>query len=165
MNGGVLYENNDTIEIDIQQKINVEDVKIILADESNISALPTETNNLINGIQLVTLSVLFKVLNNDTETTQVAYYSAPSFGSRYNQTKMECFPNGILIKDIADTQEVSFCTPICIAFKNSCVLSKDVVFFVNVFVAPSKFVVWSVTSPSVNDCFLTLSNLLEKNVL
>jgi hypothetical protein len=106
LNGGVLYENNDTIEIDIQQKINIEDVKIILANESNISALPTDTNNLINGIQLITLSVLFKVLNNDTETTQVAYYSAPSFGSRYNQTKMECFPNGILIKDITDTQEV-----------------------------------------------------------
>jgi hypothetical protein len=107
LNNGILYENNDTIQSDIQKQIDSNDIKIISSGGTSIVQVqPTPENKLVNGIQLNTFSVLFKVLNNDSSTTETYYYGAPSFGSSYNQTRSECFPNGVLIKNIATNQAV-----------------------------------------------------------
>jgi hypothetical protein len=107
LNNRILYESENTIELELQQKINIDEIRLVSPPDSFIiDTLPNENNNLTNGIQLKTFSVLFKTLNRESEGDDVYFYGAPSFGSRYNQTKMECFPNGTLIKDITDNQAV-----------------------------------------------------------
>ena len=107
LNGRLLYESNDTLESEIQERINLKDIKLVSTPDSKISKVtPTQGDNLTNGIQLKTFSVFFKAINEDTNSNQTSYFGGPSFGSRYNQTQMECFPNGILIKDITNNQAV-----------------------------------------------------------
>lgn len=89
-NGENLYQNNSTIELDIQQKINLDEVKLFTNSESQIVKMPLDSNNITEGIISIPYSVLFKD-KSFSEDGKTYFFTAPSFGSIYNQSEPECF--------------------------------------------------------------------------
>jgi len=98
-NGIDLYRSNTTIQEDIQKAINNGDLILIDGFDSDISVGTgtTDNGNSYNSSFINTFSVLFKnKLPNQSSGNN--YFTAPSFGSRQNQTLSECFnQNGLQI--------------------------------------------------------------------
>jgi hypothetical protein len=102
LNNENLYEDVDSLQGEIQSKINSGDIKMIQNSTSVINKPagynPASPNN---SLHIYNISILAKSkvqnLNNDESPY---YFSLPSFGSKYNQVASECFSNGILTKPI-----------------------------------------------------------------
>lgn len=100
LNGENLYKSTATIENDIQEKLNTRDILLFTNSNSKVSK-PIGYNdaNPNNSLEIYNLSILFKNKNKNNNDGEF-YYSAPSFGSRFNQVNSICFLNGKIIRPI-----------------------------------------------------------------
>ena len=100
LNGENLYTNNATIQSEIQEKIDSGEVVLLNNSDSTINkSVGYDPVNPTSILSIINLSVLFKSkINNKTDGE--FYFSAPSFGSRYNQVNSVCFSNGVLTRPI-----------------------------------------------------------------
>jgi hypothetical protein len=105
LNGENLYQDPTSIELDIQQKINLGEVEIFTNSESQIVKSPLPTNNLTEGVVSIPYSVLFRD-KSFSEDGKIYYYTAPSFGSLYNQSETECFSGPNLTHDFLNNNAV-----------------------------------------------------------
>jgi len=107
-NGENLYNNNSSIQSEIQQKITSKDVMILSNSNSSffrdVGYDPDRPGHYLN---YSTISILFKnKLKSNVDDTSTYYYSAPSFGSRYTQVQIECFNGDTLEYPIFGNQNI-----------------------------------------------------------
>jgi len=102
INGENLYDTNNSIQTDIQSKIDSEDVLLFNNSDSSIKKqFGYNPSALSNNLTILNYSILFKSKNSSLEIEgDEYYYSTPSFGSRYNQAATECFSNSQLTRPI-----------------------------------------------------------------
>jgi hypothetical protein len=100
LNGENLYKNTATIEQEIQEKIDSGEIIIFNnSDSSLVKSAGYNPASPDNILFINNISVLFKSKTKNKIDGEF-YYSAPSFGSRYNQVNTACFTNGILTRPI-----------------------------------------------------------------
>ena len=92
-NGENLYNDNNTIQQDIQKRIDNQDITLITNTNSSLfKPVGYDPDRPGHFLSYSTFSVLFKkTLKDNPSDTSTYYYSAPSFGSRYTQVLTECF--------------------------------------------------------------------------
>jgi hypothetical protein len=107
LNGSSLYSDVTDIQNQIQNKIDLNEVKIYSNSNSQIDKPSNVDAGVTTSLSLKTFSVLYKSRYPNLAKSEGEYwFSTPSFGSRYNQTSAECFEGPIQIKDVFDNPAV-----------------------------------------------------------
>ena len=94
----MLFRSNTTLETEIQERLNQGDLIMVTNPDSSINkSAGYNPSSPYNELSINNFSVLIK---NNNDNDNESYFSAPSFGSRYNQVKSTCFLNGVLTRPI-----------------------------------------------------------------